>query len=341
MQYTNLGRTGLKVSRLCLGTMNYGPQAPEADGHAQMDKAIELGINFFDTADVYGAKKGQGITEQIVGNWFAQGGMRREKTILATKVYGGMDQDAADLTMKVGLSAIKIRRGCENSLKRLKTDYIDLYQMHHISRDTPWDEIYQAMETLVQQGKILYVGSSNFAGWHIADAIHHARERHFMGLVCEQQQYSLLCRLPELEVLPAAQKFGLGVIPWSPLAGGMLGGVLEKQKSEMARRGNENAQKRVEKLRPQLEKWEAYCKQLGENPADVALAWTLQNPAVTAPIIGPRTMEQLTTCVRALEIKLDDAALKTLDKIFPGPKGPTDDGVSEWAKQAAPEAYSW
>ncbi len=340
MQYTNLGRTGLKVSRLCLGTMNYGPHAPEAEGHAQMDKALELGINFFDTADVYGWKKGEGVTEQIIGNWFAKGG-RREKVILATKVFGDMDADPADLTLKRGLSAVKIKRACENSLKRMKTDYIDLYQMHHISRDTPWDELYQAFETLVAQGKILYVGSSNFAGWHIADAMHRAEKRNFLGLVCEQSQYSLLCRLPELEVMPAAKQFGLGVIPWSPLAGGMLGGVLAKQKSEVARRGGEAAEKRIAKLRPQLEKWEGFCKELGENPADVALAWTLANPAVTAPIIGPRTMEQLTTSVRALEIKLDESAMKSLDKIFPGPKGPTDEGIADWSKQAAPEAYSW
>ena len=340
MEYNNLGRTGLKVSRLCLGTMNYGPYSSESEGHAQMDKALELGVNFFDTADVYGWKKGEGVTEQIIGTWFNQGG-RREKVILATKVYGDMDLSPDDRTMKRGLSAVKIRRACENSLRRLKTDYIDLFQMHHISRDTPWDELYQAFEVLVQQGKILYVGSSNFAGWHIADAMHQARRRNFLGLVSEQSQYSLLCRLPELEVLPAAKQFGLGVVAWSPLAGGMLGGVLQKQKSEVARSGGELAEKRIERLRPQLEKWESFCRELGEKPADVALAWTLHNPAVTAPIIGPRTMDQLTTSVKALEIKLDDAALKSLDKIFPGPKGPGDDGVSDWTRQAAPEAYSW
>jgi aryl-alcohol dehydrogenase-like predicted oxidoreductase len=340
LQYTNLGRTGLKVSRLCLGTMNYGPHAPEAEGHAQMDKALELGINFFDTADVYGWKKGQGVTEQIVGTWFGQGGMRREKVILATKVYGDMTLEEGDLTMQRGLSAIKIRRACENSLKRMKTDYIDLYQMHHISRDTPWEELVQAFDVLVKQGKILYVGSSNFAGWHIADAIHECRKRNFLGLVCEQHQYSLLCRLPELEVMPACQKFGLAVIPWSPLAGGMLGGIL--QKTDATRRtSNEQAQKRLAKIRPQIEKWEGFCKELGQQPADVALAWTLANPAVTAPIIGPRTMDQLTGSVKALDIKLTDEQMKTLDRIFPGPKGPTDEGISDWTKQEAPEAYSW
>src|SRR5437667_1186104 len=283
MQYTKLGRTGLKVSRLCLGTMNFGPHTSEEDSYAIMDRALELGINFFDTADVYGWKKGEGVTEQIIGNWFAQGDGRREKTILATKVHGDMDLDPNDITMKRGLSALKIRRACENSLKRLKTDYIDLYQMHHIYRSTPWDELWEAFENLVRQGKVIYIGSSNFAGWDIATAQAAAKERHFPGLVSEQSKYSLVTRNVEQEVLPACQHYGLGVIPWSPLEGGILGGALEKQ--EKARRSGEQAQQRVAKLRPQLEKWESFCRELGEKPADVALAWLLHHPAVTAPII--------------------------------------------------------
>jgi aryl-alcohol dehydrogenase-like predicted oxidoreductase len=339
MQYTTLGRTGLKVSRLCLGTMNYGPHTPENDSHQQMDKAHEIGINFFDTADVYGWKKGEGVTEQIIGRWFAQGGSRRERTILATKVFGDMNTDDSDLTMKRGLSAIKIRRGCENSLKRLRTDYIDLYQMHHISRETPWDEIWEAYETLVRQGKVIYAGSSNFAGWNIAQASEAAKRRNFLGLVSEQSKFSLACRWVEMEVLPAAMNYGLGVIPWSPLDGGFLGGALEKQ--EKGRRAGEATQKRIEKERPRLEKWENFCREIGEKPADVALAWTLHHPAVTAPIIGPRTMDQLTGSVRATEIKLTDDQLKSLDKIWPGPKGPTDEGISDWSKQQSPEAYAW
>jgi aryl-alcohol dehydrogenase-like predicted oxidoreductase len=327
MQYTTLGRTGLKVSRLCLGTMNYGPLATEADSFAQMDKALELGINFFDTADVYGWKRGEGLTEQIVGRWFAQGGGRRDKVVIATKVYNDMDQDPGDITMKRGLSAVKIRRACENSLKRLKTDFIDLYQMHHISRETPWEEVWQAMDVLVKQGKIVYVGSSNFAGWHIATANQEAAKLGVMGLVSEQSKYSLVTRAIELEVLPACKHYGLGMIPWSPLEGGILGGVLKK--IEGGRRAGEGAQKQIEKVRPQLQKWEGFCKEIGEQPADVALAWMLANPVVTAPIIGPRTMEQLTGSLRALEIKLDEAALKSLDAIWPGPGG------------AAPEAYAW
>lgn len=323
MEYTQLGRTGLKVSRLCLGTMNFGPQTEEKDAFAIMDKALDLGINFFDTANVYGWKLGEGVTEQIIGRWFAQGGGRREKTVIATKVYGRM----GDWPNQSRLSALHIRQACEESLRRLQTDHIDLYQMHHVDRLTPWDEIWQAMEVLVQQGKVLYVGSSNFAGWHIVQAQETARARHFLGLVSEQSLYNLDARMIELEVLPACQAYGLGVIPWSPLAGGLLGGVLEK--IEKGRRASEDMQKRIEEKRPKLEQWEAFCRELGEQPADVALAWLLKNPAVTAPIIGPRTLDQLNGSLRALEIPLDEAALKKLDEIFPGPGG------------AAPEAYAW
>jgi len=323
MEFTQLGRSGLKVSRLCLGTMNFGPQATEADSFAIMDKALELGINFFDSANVYGWKLGEGVTEQIIGNWFAQGGGRREKTVLATKVYGKM----GEWPNQQRLSALNIRQACDASLKRLKTDHIDLYQFHHIDRLSPWDEIWQACEVLVQQGKVIYVGSSNFAGWHIAKANEAAKARHFFGLTSEQSLYNLNDRMVELEVIPACKDYGLGLIPWSPLAGGLLGGVLAK--IEKGRRASEDIQKEIEKSRAKLEKWEAFCKQMGEQPADVALAWLLNNPVVSAPIIGPRTLEQFTGSLRALELKLDEAALKALDEIFPGPGG------------EAPEAYAW
>ncbi len=322
MEYVQLGRTGLKVSRLCLGTMNFGPETTEPDSYAIMDRALDEGINFFDTANVYGWKKGEGVTEQIIGRWFAQGGGRREKTVLATKVYGTM----GDWPNESRLSALHIRRACDESLRRLQTDYIDLYQMHHIDRLTPWDEIWQAMDQLVTAGKVIYVGSSNFAGWHIAQANETARQRHFLGLVSEQSLYNLLDRMIELEVIPACEHYGLGVIPWSPLAGGILGGALAKEGS---RRLRDHVQEKVNKHRPALEKYEAFCAEIGEHPADVALAWLLHQPAVTAPIIGPRTLEQLTGNLRALEIKLSEDQLKTLDEIFPGPGGP------------APEAYAW
>jgi aryl-alcohol dehydrogenase-like predicted oxidoreductase len=323
MEYTTLGRTGVKVSRLCLGTMNFGPQATEPDSHAMMDKALELGINFFDTANVYGWRKGEGYTEQIIGRWLAQGGGRREQIVLATKVYNAMGDGPNDR----GLSAYHIKKACEDSLRRLQTDCIDLYQMHHVERSTPWEEIYQAMEQLVQAGKVHYVGSSNFAGWHIVRANEMAAQRNFLGLVSEQSLYNLTVRDIELELLPACRHYGVGIIPWSPLASGLLGGVLGKISE--GRRASEGMQKRIEKLRPQIEKYEALCKDLGEKPADVALAWLLQVDGMTAPIIGPRTMDQLTGCLRSLEFKLDDDTLTKLDEIWPGPGG------------QAPEAYAW
>jgi aryl-alcohol dehydrogenase-like predicted oxidoreductase len=323
MDYRNLGRTGLKVSRLCLGTMNFGWNTTEEESFALMDKALDLGINFFDTANVYGWKLGEGITEQIIGRWLAQGGGRREKIVLATKVYNKMGEGPNDLN----LSAYHIRRACEDSLRRLKTDVIDLYQMHHIDRSSPWEEIWQAMEQLVKEGKILYVGSSNFAGWHIARAQCEAQKRMFMGLVSEQSLYNLATRTIELEVIPACREYGLALIPWSPMEGGLLSGALEKAKE--GRRSQERTMKLIEKHRGQLEKYEPLCSEIGEKPADVALAWLLHNPAVTAPIIGPRTVEQLTGGIRGLELNLSVDVLKKLDEIWPGPGG------------EAPEAYAW
>ena len=323
MNYVNLGRTGLKVSRLCLGTMNFGPQTSEEDSFGILGKALELGINFFDTANVYGWKRGEGITEQIIGRWLAQGGDRRDRIVLATKVYGNM----GDGPNERRLSAYHIRKACEGSLRRLQTDHIDLYQMHHIDRETPWDEIWQAMEQLVREGKVLYTGSSNFAGWHIAQAQAEARAHSFLGLVSEQSLYNLNARMIELEVIPACQSYGLGLIPWSPLAGGLLGGILEK--ASAGRRTSERTQQMAEKYHNQLEAYENLCREMGETPANIALAWLFHQPAVTAPIIGPRTMDQLTDSLRSLEINLSEETLKKLDEIFPGPGG------------TAPEAYAW
>ena len=323
MDYTHLGRTGLSVSRLCLGTMNFGPETSAEDSFAIMDRAHEHGINFFDTANVYGWQKGEGITEQIVGRWFAQGGGRRERTVIATKLYGSM----GDWPNETFLSALNIRRACDASLQRLQTDHIDLYQMHHVDRNTPWDEIWEAMEVLRQQGKILYVGSSNFAGWHIAKAQEAARRRNFYGLVSEQSIYNLIKREVELEVLPAAQDYGLGVIPWSPLHGGLLGGVLKKER-EGSRRSKGRAADTLDEKREQVQAYEDFCDELGQEPAHVALAWLLHQPAVTAPIVGPRTMEQLEGALAALEITLSDKELGRLDEIWPGHK-------------TAPEDYAW
>ncbi|HEX3566624.1 MAG TPA: aldo/keto reductase [Acidimicrobiales bacterium] len=323
MDYTQLGRTGLRVSRLCLGTMNFGPQTEEPESFAIMDRAHDLGINFFDTANVYGQTKGRGATEHIVGRWLSQGDGRRERTVLATKLYG----DMAEWPNEGRLSALNIRRACDASLQRLQTDYIDVYQMHHVDRLTPWDEIWEAMEVLRYQGKILYVGSSNFAGWHLAKAQEAAARRNVVGLVSEQSIYNLLVRDIELEVLPAAIDYGLGIIPWSPLQGGLLGGVVGKER-DGSRRSNERSRKAVEVHRPQLEEYEAYCEKLGEEPGTVALAWLLTRPGVTGPIVGPRTMEHLEGAVQALEVTLSGETLETLDRIFPGHK-------------TAPEDYAW
>ncbi|MEV4620889.1 aldo/keto reductase [Asanoa sp. NPDC049573] len=327
MEYTNLGRTGLSVSRLCLGTMNFGPETSEADSFAIMDRALEHGINFFDTANVYGWKLGEGVTEQIVGRWLAQGGGRREKVVLATKVFGRM----GDWPNERGLSARHIIRACEDSLRRLQTETIDLYQMHHVSRETPWEEIWQAMETLVAQGKVVYVGSSNFAGWHLARAQESAARRHFLGLVSEQSIYNLLTRHIELEVVPAALEYGIGIIPWSPLHGGLLSGVLRKMASGQGSRGTKG--RSADGLAAHRETIEAYEKlsaDLGHEPTNVALAWLLSRPGVTAPIIGPRTMDQLDSALGALEVEFDKATLGRLDELFP-PVGQGGPGPEAWA----------
>jgi aryl-alcohol dehydrogenase-like predicted oxidoreductase len=282
---------------------------------------------FFDTANTYDravSPPGQvannpeshvGWTEEILGDWFAMGGGRRERTVLATKLYG----DMGTWPNEGRLSALNIRRAADASLKRLKTDYIDLYQMHHIDRDTPWDEIWQAMEVLVTQGKILYAGSSNFAGWHIARANEAARARGFTGLVSEQSLYNLMTRAIELEVLPAARAYGVGVIPWSPLEGGLLGGVLKSER-EGRRRLAGRAKEAVENNRDQIAAYEDLCEKIGEEPGAVALAWLLHQDGVTAPIIGPRTRAQLDEAQRALAVTLDEDALSRLDEIFPGYK---------------------
>jgi aryl-alcohol dehydrogenase-like predicted oxidoreductase len=345
MKFTSLGRTGLKVSRLCLGTMNFGKATSEEDSFAIMDRALELGINFFDTANRYGDPVGR--TEEIIGRWFAQGDSRREKIVLATKVFGPMGPGAND----EGLSAYHIRMACNDSLKRLQTDHIDLYQMHHIDRGfphfkskleylsgdlknlsypphitpgAPWEEIWQQMEQLIREGKILYVGSSNFAAWNIAQANEKAAARHFLGLVSEQSIYNLSRRMVEMEVIPVCRAYGLGVVPWSPLGGGLLAGSLEK-----ARQGRRANLKPTGQQKKQLEEYESLCRQLGEEPANIALAWLTHNPVVTAPIIGPRTLEQLENAIRAVEISLSPEILARLDEIWPGPGN------------QAPEAYAW
>ena len=328
MDYTHLGRTGLSVSRLCLGTMNFGWHTDEPASHAIMDAALDAGINFFDTANVYGWGEYPGRTEEIVGTWFASGGGRRERTVVATKLYGDMPLVGQKSWPNSGrLSALNIRRALDASLQRLRTDYIDVYQMHHVDRATPWEEIWQAMEVAVAQGKILYVGSSNFAGWHIAQAQAAAAARHFTGLVSEQSIYNLLTRDIELEVIPAAEHYGVGIIPWSPLQAGLLSGVLTKGE-EGVRRLDDRAKAALDKNHDAIQAYENLAVDLGVAPAQLGLAWLLHQPAVTAPIIGPRVAEQLDGALKAAELELDQSTLDRLDELFPGHK-------------TAPEDYAW
>lgn len=325
--YTTLGRSGLYVSRLCLGTMNFGPSTTKEDSFRIMDRALDLGINFFDTADVYGWQKGEGVTEQILGEWFALGDNRRERVVIATKCYGDMGNgNRENWPNYKGLSAMYIRKACEASLRRMKIETIDLYQMHHVFRDSSWDELWEAFDVLRTQGKIVYTGSSNFAGWHLVQANEAAKRRGNLGLISEQSKYSLLQREIELEVGPACEAYGIGVIPWSPLASGVLGGVMKGQ--EGVRRHGEWVEELKKNKGKELTAWEDLCADLGENPADVALAWTLTKKFVTAPIIGPRTIEQLDGSIKATEITLSEETLAKIDAIFPPFK-------------TAPEHYAW
>jgi aryl-alcohol dehydrogenase-like predicted oxidoreductase len=330
MEYRQLGKSGVLVSPLCLGTMNFGWHTEEQDSFDIMDKALDIGINYFDTADVYGWANEKGLTEEIIGRWLAKGEGRRDAIVLATKVYNHMDR--SDRRPEPNrdqrkLSAMKIIRHCEDSLKRLKTDRIDIFQMHHVDRNCPVEEVWEAMDTLKKQGKIVYAASSNFAGWDIAKYNEMARSLGMVGLVSEQSIYNLNKRMIELEVIPACRDYGMGLIPWSPLEAGLLAGVLEKERE--GRRSGKKVDQMIEEHGDQLKDYEDLCKDIGEEPAIVALAWLLNNPVVTAPIIGPRTMEQLTSSEKATGFKLDQDTLEKLDEIWPGPGG------------ESPEAYAW
>ena len=329
MKYTQLGRTGLKVSRLVLGTMNFGPQTDEPTATASSTPRSARALNFVDTANVYGWGENKGRTEEILGTWFAQGGGRRDRTVLATKVYANMAAGDNPWPNHDRLSALNIRRAVEASLTRLRTDHIDLYQFHHIDRLTPFEEIWQAVDVLVQQGKILYAGSSNFPGYKIAQANETAARRGAVGLVSEQCLYNLAERRAEMEVIPAAQEYGLGVIPWSPLNGGLLGGVIRKENKEGRRASGRSADAlKNSAVRAQVQAYEDLLDKHGLEPGETALAWLLTRPGVTGPIVGPRTAEQLESALRALELELGEELLTALDEIFPGP-GPT------------PEAFAW
>jgi aryl-alcohol dehydrogenase-like predicted oxidoreductase len=273
MQYVNLGRSGLRVSRLALGAMNFGMTTDESVSHRILDKAVEGGINVVDTADVYGGPQsadmaqGYGTSEEIIGRWLARSG-RRDDIVLATKVYQPMGLGRTTAGCRHFTSGVPARRACVGSAQ---TTSICTRWMHHVDRATPWEEIWQAMEQLVGEGKISYVGSSNFAGWDIAVAQAVADRRGFFGLVSEQSLYNLTTRAIELEVIPALAYHGIGLIPWSPLAGGLLAGVVDGEGGE--RRDHDQIRDRAAALQPQLAGYQALCGELGEEPATVAMAW--------------------------------------------------------------------
>jgi aryl-alcohol dehydrogenase-like predicted oxidoreductase len=321
MEYRQLGKSALKVSTLCLGTMNFGPRTSEEESFAIMDDAMEAGINFFDTANQYGGRLGVGATEIIVGKWLTQNPQHREKIVLATKVHQPMSDDVNDR----GLSARHIRMACEASLKRLNVDHIDLYQMHHIDRAAPAEEIWQAMDQLISQGKITYVGSSNFPGWKIAQMNEKAQARHSLGLVSEQSLYNLVERSAELEVIPACKEYGLGVIIWSPLSGGLLA---LNDDDGTGRRQSKSIKSAAQSRSDQLSRYGDLCKSIGETPTAVALAWLLNQGGVTSNIIGPGSRAQLASVLHVPTMQISQETLATIDEIFP-PIG------------TAPEAYAW
>ncbi len=328
MYYTPLGRTALQVSRLCLGTLNFGVRTTKDDSFALMDEALARGINFFDTANQYGWQVYRGLTEEIIGEWFATGGERRDKVVLATKVFNPM----SDWPNDQGVSARKMVASSEETLRRLRTDWIDLYQMHHVDRAAPWEEIWQAMEMLVQQGKVRYVGSSNFAGWHLVAAQEAANRRNFLGITSEQCIYNLISRHTEVELVPAAVEYGIGVLVWSPLHGGLLGGALRKlEEGTAVKTAQGRAMVALDTHRDTIAEYEKLCAHNGLDPAEVALSWTVSRPGVNAIVIGPRTQDHLEGAIRALDLQLSEDLLKELDRLFPpvGKGGP------------APEAWAW
>ena len=332
MEYRRVGGTGLRTSPIALGTMNFGPVTPEAEAQRIMSAAAERGVNLFDTADVYGADANRtisdnsdrkGATEEIIGRWLAGSPARREQILLVTKAYGRMGEGPNDMH----LSARHLRRACEASLRRLNTDVIDVFMLHHVDRDTSWDEIWEALDDLRRAGKIRYAGTSNFPGWKLVQGQEAARRRNLLGLVLEESIYNLMEHTIELELLPACREYGIGVLPYSPLNSGLLGGILSKGDGA-ARTASSRATGGLAARRPQLERFEKFCHEIGRAPAVLAQAWLLHRPGITASIVGARTMGHLEDGLEAATLALTGSELDELDRIFPGPG-------------AAPEAYAW
>lgn len=313
MEYRSLGRTGVKVSPLCLGCMMFGWKSEEAASMDVVDRAIDVGINFLDTANVYS----RGVSEEHVGKALARN-KKREKIVLATKVHGKMD-DADPNAM--GNSRRHIVLQCEASLRRLQTDWIDLYQIHRPSPDVPIDETLRALDDLVRAGKVRYLGTSTYAAWQFVDSIHVARELGLNRFVCEQPPYHLLDRRIERELVPMAQNFGVGIIPWAPLASGFLTGKYKKDQPAPAdaRLKNDGTGRSPflfsDASFAVLGALESIANARGCTVSQAALAWCMNQPGITAPIIGPKNVEQLNDNLGALKVALNDEDRKKLDEV--------------------------
>lgn len=333
MEYAKLGKSNLTVSKICLGTMQFNLKTEEKESFEIMDRALDAGINFFDTADIYGSNWGG--SEEIIGRWFAQESGRRDKVVLGTKVYWHDFNGPEWPNFSPHISAHKVRKNAEGSLKRLQTDHIDLYQAHHLDRGVTTEEFWESFERLQNQGKISYVGTSNFPGWGLMKYQMSAEQRGNMGLVSEQTMYNLFCRYAELEVFPAARECGIGILPYMPLAGGLLTG---KRHSESGTRSAEVEEEYGIPLseNEQLDHFSALCQELGEKEHHVAIAWTLTNPAVTSVVVGIRKAEHLDSILRAAELTLDDEVLGRLNTLFDIERGRPLRNNKE-----VPEAYAW
>ncbi len=334
MQYTKLGRSTMAVSKICLGTMHFGPKASEEESHRILDKAVAMGINFVDTANVYGADAGRGRSEEIIGGWFARRPGIRDEVVLATKVYHAMG-DLGTANDAPGFSAHKVRKHLADSLRRLQTDRIDVYQVHHIDERVSAEELWGTFERVVTQGDVLYAGSSNHSGWGLAKRQMEAWQRGFVGFVSEQTQYNLLSRVPEMEVLPAAKAFGIGVIVYMPLAGGLLTGKTQSIDGSRTRQVEEEYGISLGADNSQFSAFSTLCQEIGEPEHVVATAWVLHHPAVDSAIVGVRTVDQLDGLDRAAELSLDDAVMQRLNEIFDINKG------RRIRPGSSPEAHSW
>lgn len=321
MKYRTLGRSGLEVSTLCLGTMTFGEpdegsmmhgiSADEATSHAVMDKALDAGVNFWDTADVYG---NDGLSERVIGDWFARTG-RRDEVVLATKFRFRM----APGPLGIGASRRRIVAACEASLRRLKTDRIDLYQIHMQDVNTPEEETLRALDDLVRAGKVLYLGASNYAAYRLVDSLWTSRSQRLERFVALQMQYSLVVRELEREHVPVCEQFGVGIIPWSPLAGGFLTGKYRKglgppEGTRLAKFHERFRSFDTDRHWRILQAVDACAAELGATPAQVALAWLLGRKAVTSVIFGVRSVDQLDDNLKAADLVLPASWTEQLDR---------------------------